>query len=292
MESGSYGSGISSNASSVRESVEIANSTKRGDSPSLSVTSPTKAFALSLVVPCFNEEGVVETLVDRLLGLEQTIGSQGALEVLFVDDGSTDCTLAEIHDFSKPLKHSRVLRHGKNRGLAAAMMTGIREASASFVGVMDADCTYDPAIMPAMLAKMTNGIDAVTASPYHRDGEVVAVPPWRLRISKAASSLYRMAFRQKLATYTSCCRIYRRSAVEGIELSRQGFVGVTELLWLLDRAGGKIVEFPTRLSSRVLGHSKLKVLKTARQHLTFLSSALLSRLADLLSGRSTPQAES
>jgi dolichol-phosphate mannosyltransferase len=245
--------------------------------------------ALSVVVPCFNEEGGIESLVDRLLSLEQSLQSRGGLEVVFVDDGSTDATLQEITSFSSRLQSTRILRHGQNRGLAAAMMTGICEATSEFVGVLDADCTYDPAIMVAMLSRMNDEVAAVTASPYHKDGEVVAVPPWRLRISKFASTLYRFAFQQKLATYTSCCRIYRKSAVEKLELTSPGFVGVTELLWKVDRAGGTIVEFPARLSSRVVGHSKLKVMKTARQHLIFLSKAVTLRFCDALSGLAAPR---
>ncbi len=246
-----------------------------------------KPLVLSVVVPCFNEEGGIAPLVDRLLSLEQSL--HGGLEVLFVDDGSTDATFQEITTLSSELHRVRILKHGQNRGLAAAMMTGISEASAELVGVLDADCTYDPAIMVAMLSHMTDDVAAVTASPYHKDGEVVAVPPWRLRISKFASTLYRLAFQQKLATYTSCCRIYRKSAVEKMKLTSPGFVGVTELLWKVDRAGGTIVEFPARLSSRVVGHSKLKVLRTARQHLAFLSKAVALRCCDALSGFASPR---
>lgn len=269
------------------ESVVTAGNVVLGDA--VAVRPSGTALALSVVVPCFNEEGGIEPLVARLLSLEQSLHSQGALEVVFVDDGSTDATLQEISTFSPRLSRTRILRHGRNRGLAAAMMTGISEASCQLVGVLDADCTYDPAIMVAMLSRMTDDVAAITASPYHRDGEVVAVPPWRLRISKFASTLYRFAFRQKLATYTSCCRIYRKSAVEKVELTSSGFVGVTELLWKVDRAGGTILEFPARLSSRVVGHSKLKVLRTARQHLFFLSKAVLSRFCDVFSGLGAPR---
>lgn len=245
---------------------------------------PSTRAVLSVVIPCFNEQGVIESLVHRLRRLERSLSDRGTVEFVFVDDGSSDTTLEEIRAFSRVLTHVRVLEHQRNQGLAAAMMTGIRAASSELVGVLDADCTYDPSIMESMLTRMSDDVAAITASPYHQQGKVVAVPLWRLRISKAASSLYRLAFRQRLATYTSCCRIYRKSQVENIDLTRPGFVGVTELLWRLDRAGGKILEFPATLSSRVLGHSKLRVLRTVAQHFGFLSMAMLLRARDAVFG--------
>jgi len=123
----------------------------------------------------------------------------------------------------------------------------------------------------------------VTASPYHKDGGVQNVPGWRLLLSKGASVLYRLVLRTKLASYTSCFRVYRRSSMVNINPTAPGFHGVPEMLGLLDLEGGKIVEFPTVLAVRLFGVSKMKTIKTIVGTIR-----LLSRLAILrLFGKST-----
>ena len=72
-------------------------------------------------------------------------------------------------------------------------------------------------------------MDVVTASPYHPElGAVRNVPRWRLTLSKGATWLYRRILRQKLSTYTSCFRVYRRSSVAGITLTYGRYLGVAE----------------------------------------------------------------
>ena len=85
-----------------------------------------------------------------------------------------------------------------------------------------------------------------------------------------------MVFRHQLHTYTSCFRVYRRSAVVDVQVNRGGFIGVAEMLGRLELAGASIVEYPTTLEARLMGHSKMKVVRTAVGHL-----ALMARLAGL-----------
>jgi glycosyltransferase involved in cell wall biosynthesis len=168
------------------------------------------------------------------------------------------------------------LRHETNQGVAAGILTGLRAARAEIVCSMDCDCTYDPHELKNMLPLLTGDVDLVTASPYHREGGVRNVPDWRLFLSKGASWLYRRALRSKLATYTSCFRVYRRSAVVDLPLEEKGFLGVAEMLGRLDLAGGKIVEYPAVLEVRLFGISKMKTARTIAGHLKLLSR--LSRI--------------
>jgi hypothetical protein len=84
--------------------------------------------------------------------------------------------------------------------------------------------------------------------------------------------------RNQLHTYTSCVRIYRAAAVQGLRPANDGFVGVVELLWLIDQRGGTIVEFPATLTVRTAGQSKMRVLRTALAHGWFLLHAASARL--------------
>jgi hypothetical protein len=111
---------------------------------------------------------------------------------------------------------------------------------------MDCDCTYDPHELAKMIPLLADGVDMVTASPYHEQGAVRNVPEWRLALSKTLSRCYRVVLHQRLATYTSCFRVYRRSALTGLTLRHEGFLGVAEMLGRLDLRGSRIVEYPAR----------------------------------------------
>ncbi len=162
--------------------------------------------------------------------------------------------------------------------MAAAILTGIRHVDSEIVCSIDCDCTYDPhQLARADPACSTEGVDLVTASPYHPQGTVRNVPGWRLAMSRTLSLAYRQVLHHKLATYTSCFRVYRRGAVAGLSLQEGGFLGVIEMLGLLDLAGGSIVECPAALEVRLLGRSKMKIVRTVAGHLRVLARLALAR---------------
>jgi hypothetical protein len=170
------------------------------------------------------------------------------------------------------------VRHEHNRGVAAAILTGIRGAQTEIVCSIDADCTYDPHQLEALLQRLGEDVAMVTASPYHPEGRVVNVSPLRLLLSRGLSGLYRLGLGEELHTFTSCFRAYRRSAVAGLELEHGGFLGVAELLGRLSLAGGRIRECPAVLEARVLGRSKMRIPRTALGHLVLLGRLTRARL--------------
>ena len=172
----------------------------------------------------------------------------------------------------------QLIQHPTNRGIAAAIQAGIEHARSEIVASLDADCTYDPLQLLPLVRLLSEGVDLVVASPYHPEGKVVGVPAWRLALSKFASRLYRVVLRNKLHTYTSCVRVYRRSSVVDLPLSNGGFVGIVELVWQLDRRGGIIAECPAVLSVRRTGQSKMRVARTALAHARMLGIAAWLRL--------------
>lgn len=244
--------------------------------------------AVSVVVPCFNEEASLPLLGRELSRLAGRLGDRYDFEFLLVDDGSTDGTRQALCEVSAARPDCRVIAHPGNRGITAAIMTGIRQARSEIVCSMDCDCTYDPVQLERMIPMLADDVDMVTASPYHPQGRVCNVPRWRLAISKAASLLYRRVCRAQLHCYTSCFRVYRRSAVSGIKLQHEGFVGIAELLWRLDRRGGNIVECPAVLDVRKHGESKMRIGAATVEHLKLLGRALGDRSRDPIAARRYP----
>ncbi len=234
---------------------------------------------ITIVVPCFNEELILPYLAKTLKNVERSIRDRYDLRFIFVDDGSVDGTWAALRQIFGDRKDCIVERHATNEGVAAAILTGIDRAETEVVCSIDCDCTYDPLQLENLLPLLTDDVDMVTGSPYHSDGEVRNVPGWRLFLSKTLSEMYGFVLHQKLATYTSCFRVYRKSSVEELHIREGGFLGVAEMLGRLDLGGGCIVECPAVLEVRLLGRSKMKTLRTILGHLRLLARFGIMRLA-------------
>jgi len=229
---------------------------------------------VTVVIPCYNEEVALQYLSNTLREVEAVLEPSCRVEFIFVDDGSQDKTHQTLQRLFGENPGCMVIHCERNRGVTAAILTGIQAASSEIVCSIDCDCTYDPRELRHMIPLLAEGVDLVTASPYHPLGAVRNVPRWRLSLSRAASALYRLVSRQKLDTYTSCFRVYRREAVLQLAILEPGFLGIAEMIGKLDLRGGNIIEYPTTLESRMLGRSKMKTLRTIVGHL-----GLLGRLA-------------
>jgi dolichol-phosphate mannosyltransferase len=236
-------------------------------------TRPVDLPRLTVIVPCHNESESLARLEFRLAQLRQALAERYELELLLVDDGSTDDTWPVLQRVFGSRTDVSLVRHETNRGIAAAIQTGLSQATSEIAASLDADCTYDPLQLIDLLARLDDDVDLVVASPYHPRGKVVGVPQWRLRLSRLASRLYQAVMRNKLHTYTSCVRVYRRSSMAELPLWHPGFVGIVELVWQLDCRGGKVVECPAVLTVRTTGQSKMRVARTAAAHLRLLARA-------------------
>ena len=232
---------------------------------------------VSLVVPCYNEESSLPYLARTLASLEEALAPQYAMEFVLVDDRSTDNSWIMLQQLFGNRPNCRLVRHEANYGPAVAILNGIRAAHSEIVASIDCDCSYDPLELAKMLPLLGDNVTMVTASPYHPRGGVRNVPEWRLFLSRNLSSLYRTVLHQKLSTYTSCFRVYRRSAMLDMTLKHSGFLGIAEMLGRVDLAGGAIAEYPTVLNVRVLGYSKMRVARTIVGHLRLLTQLMLLR---------------
>jgi glycosyltransferase involved in cell wall biosynthesis len=236
-------------------------------------------------VPCYNEEQSLRYLANTLESVRRRLEGKYDVTFIFVDDGSTDGTWQALHTVFGQVPQCEFARHQRNAGVAMAILTGIARAKSDVVCSIDCDCTYDPHELEHMIPLLAPGIDVVTASPYHPDGRVKNVPRWRLFLSKSLSRVYGVILRQRIHTYTSCFRVYRRGATLHVGLHRGGFLGVAELLGRLDLQGSRIAEYPTTLESRILGRSKMKVVRTILGHLGLLGELAVSRFAGMLRAR-------
>lgn len=232
--------------------------------------------SVSIIIPCFNESEGIESLQKKLLPVLAQLRLDRSVELKIVDDGSTDDTFLKLQQNFDKL--AQIIRHPKNKGLSAAIRTGFAHSTGNIICTIDSDCTYDPEYLVALLNLMHPDVDIVTASPYHPKGRVKNVPAWRLFLSKGLSHLYGLVLPQKLYTYTSMFRAYRREVLETVPITYPGFLGLVEILAEAMLCGYKVVEYPTQLSNRVYGQSKLRVARVIRSHLQYISKLIVRQL--------------
>ncbi len=241
------------------------------------ISSDGEKLALTLVIPCYNEAETLPYLEKTLARFAEKGDAIFDLHCILIDDGSSDDTWALLQQRFGTLDRFRLLRHDVNKGIAAALITGLEQVQTDYVATLDADCTFAPDQIFEMMSLMDEDVDVVAASPAHAQGVMHAVPAWRSFLSRGSAFMYRCVLRHKLTSYTSCFRLYRRRAIDGITVCDPGFCGVTEILGRMDLAGRKIVEYPAVLETRLLGQSKIKIFRTIGGHLRLAFRLLRQR---------------
>ena len=126
---------------------------------------------ISLIVPCYNEEEALPTFYAELCRVLTTLPDYEA-EMLFVNDGSRDGTLAVLKSFAAADTRVKYLSFSRNFGKEAAMYAGFCNATGDYVAVMDADMQDPPSLLPEMLRLLATGeYDSVATRRVSRKGE-------------------------------------------------------------------------------------------------------------------------
>ncbi len=239
-----------------------------------------RAASISLVIPCYNEADGLPSLKSSLLPvIERLRREHHDVELVLVDDGSRDDTYSMLQDLftSGNGLAVKLVRHKSNQGLSSALRSAAAVVSGDVVCTLDADCTYAPSEVFGLIELMERtGANVVTGSPYHPDGGVENVQGWRLALSRGASQMYGAIVREKLYCYTSMFRAYSRDWFRAELITREHFIGVTEILIRAILLGAHVEEYPVVLRRRVYGESKLRVGRATWQHLKFMGRVLIS----------------
>ena len=131
---------------------------------------------LSVVVPCYNEEAVLPVFYQEVTKIATRMEKEVEFEFVFVDDGSSDGTLAEIEKLAASDKRVRFVSFSRNFGKEAGLLAGLEYAKGDFVATMDADLQDPPSLLPRMYDYVRDGeYDCVGTRRVNRAGE----PPIR-----------------------------------------------------------------------------------------------------------------
>jgi glycosyltransferase involved in cell wall biosynthesis len=201
--------------------------------------------ALSFVVPAYNEEDFIE---DTLGALEAIIkGKNLPYEIVVVDDGSLDGTLAKAVRYAKRNGHVKVVSYLKNMGKGHAVKTGFMQTSGDVVVFADSDMEIDLVTISKYLEALEHG-DIVIASKRHSDSRV-EVPLSRKILSISFNGLVRLLTGVPLNDTQSGLKAMKKNAFVDIfpRLAVKRYAFDVELLAVAHLYGLKVVEMPVRI---------------------------------------------
>jgi dolichol-phosphate mannosyltransferase len=212
---------------------------------------------LSIVVPTYNERDRLAELVDAAFAA--AAGAGLALELIVVDDNSPDGTGALADELAATRSMRIVHRPGK-LGLGTAVVAGFGVATAPVLGVMDADFSHPPALIPALFAAMQRtGADAVVASRYIPGGSTPNWPWSRRLLSRVGCWLARPI--APIRDAASGFFLIKAPVARGVQIQAGGFKICLELL--VRAAPAHVVEVPYRFDDREQGESKMSLREAA-----------------------------
>ena len=176
---------------------------------------------LSVVMPCFNEAPTLSASIERVLAAD-TLGL--SIEVIVVDDGSTDGSAAVAEGLSRRDARIRLVHHGKNCGKGAALRSGFAAAEGDIVLIQDADLEYDPTEYPKLLAPILGGKADVVYGSRFVGGETHRVLYfWHSLGNKFLTLLSNMFSDLNLTDMETGYKVFRRDIVGRIAIRENRF---------------------------------------------------------------------
>ena len=221
---------------------------------------------VSVVVPVYNEEDNVGPLLDALRDALEGLGRP--YEVILVDDGSTDATVARLREAADRLPSLRVVRLRGNFGQTAALAAGFDLARGELIVTMDGDRQNDPADIPRLIDRLKDGYDVV--SGWRRDRKD---PLWSRRLpSRVANGLISWITGVRLHDYGCALKVYRREILRDIALYGEMHRFLPALAaWV----GASVAELPVTHWPRRSGVSKYGLGRTVRVFLDLVTVKFL-----------------
>jgi glycosyltransferase involved in cell wall biosynthesis len=212
--------------------------------------SGTVDLRLSVIVPAYNEAGTVEAVARRLRELPLR------LEIIAVDDASSDGTGEVLDRLSREGLIDRVIHHAVNRGKGAALRGGFAAATGDVVVVQDADLEYDPGDLPALLEPIRRGqADAVYGSRF-QGGPHRVLFFWHAVGNHFLTLMSNMFTNLNLSDMETCYKLVRRELLLCLPLTSNRFGFEVELTARLSQAGARIWELPITYSGRTYAEGK------------------------------------
>jgi len=193
---------------------------------------------LSVIVPAFNEVSTIATVLQRVDEVDLD------MEIIVVDDGSTDGTLEQVK--AAGVKNVRVFRHDVNRGKGAAVRTGLAQATGNVVVIQDGDMEYDPQDFIRLYEPIASGETRVVYGFRDFSSQTLLLRVGNRFVTLLTNILYGVAIRDM----ETCYKMWRREVLDRTNLTANGFDIEVELTAAFVAAGENIVQVPISYEAR------------------------------------------
>ena len=205
--------------------------------------------SISAFFPAYNDAWTIPSLVittDRLLR-----GLADDYEIIVVDDGSPDHVEEVLADLQAHYPRLRVVTHLRNRGYGGALRSGFAHAHKDLVFYTDGDAQYDPRELVRLLAQLGDGVDVVNGYKLGRSDAL-----HRRVVGRLYQWAIRLAFGLPIRDVDCDFRLFRRQALDAIELESDSGVITVEMVAKIHQAGFRFAEVPVHHYPRAAGSSQ------------------------------------
>jgi glycosyltransferase involved in cell wall biosynthesis len=202
----------------------------------------TRSNHISLVIPAYNEESRIETV---LVNYCEYFPNE---EIIVVCNGCDDDTPNIVEGLGSKYPQIKILNFRQKLGKGGSIIEGFKVAEGDKIGFIDCDQSVEPEDVEKIFCALSHA-DGVIASRRLKDSQILAKQPLRRRIaSKTFNLLVRMIFSLRFKDTQCGAKVFRREALKSVlpELRTGGFEFDVELVWRLKGKGYKVVEFPIR----------------------------------------------
>ena len=233
-------------------------------------------MSLSIIIPAYNEEDQIENTLKKLVNFKKKIKN---LDIIIIDDQSTDKTYNTVKKFSKRKKFIKIYLN-KKKGLGSAIETGIRKSKSKYLSIFMADMSdslQDLNKYYKLIQK--NNVDAVFGTRFSKKSKVYGYPMFKLFLNRIFNNFVKIIFFSKYNDFTNAFKIYnRKSLLTLMPIVSENFNVFLELpLKMIVRKYNYIIT-SINWSKRTKGSSKFEIRELGSMYLFTLLYCLFEKI--------------
>ncbi len=210
---------------------------------------------LSVLVPAFNEENTIETVLRAIADIDlRAVGITGK-EIILIDDGSTDDTVTKA--LGTGIRGLKLIRHGKNLGKGASLFSGLSIAGGDIILIQDADLEYSPSSYPDLIKPIIQKkARVVYGSRFLGKKRPENMKTAYYLANVTGCFLVNLLYGTRLTDPMTCFKVFSRDSVKGMRIISRGFDVEAEITAGIAKKGIDIKEVPVPYRARTFGEGK------------------------------------